>query len=332
MAAVIGIGVTEADALAVQGRSLHSGVPGEQVLAVVASKNWKPALNYLAITSHRVAGYAGANPDPVLGTVFTHDELTKLDFQSDRMTVIASRGSMTFKFRRDDASIVQKAMEEAKSRATWQELGTDRAGPQDSGDRRKMLAAASIWPNTEILGFRLEQKPSLAVEELCRGEDPWLIVNTVTAGLLAAWTDRAAIVKTGFMTGLLSGASGGGRMATFYFRDITGIEYNSGFSKGVLEILTPSYQGTQTNDYWGAGRNDPFKLSNALPLTKSEYQQAKEGLDELRTRIEQQKQQQQASVMPNASLADELQKLAALRDQGLLSEEEFGAAKMKLIS
>lgn len=35
--------------------------------------------------------------------------------------------------------------------------------------------------------------------------------------------------------------------------------------------------------------------------------------------------------VPQTSVADELQKLAALREQGVLSEEEFEAAKRKLI-
>ncbi|WP_313392724.1 SHOCT domain-containing protein [Sphingobium yanoikuyae] len=44
-----------------------------------------------------------------------------------------------------------------------------------------------------------------------------------------------------------------------------------------------------------------------------------------------QKQMASASALPIASMADELMKLAALRDQGILSDEEFATQKRKLL-
>lgn len=43
------------------------------------------------------------------------------------------------------------------------------------------------------------------------------------------------------------------------------------------------------------------------------------------------KQMASASAPPMASMADELMKLAALRDQGILSDEEFAQQKAKLL-
>ena len=78
----------------------------------------------------------------------------------------------------------------------------------------------------------------------------------------------------------------------FPYTDITGIEYNAGLMNGVLEILTPSYDGTANKDYWkfwnaetNAEGNSPYALSNTLPLPKHVYQRALRPLNELRKRI-----------------------------------------------
>jgi hypothetical protein len=47
----------------------------------------------------------------------------------------------------------------------------------------------------------------------------------------------------------MTGSLGGGRITTFHYTEITGIEYNAGMMMGVLEILTPSYQGSGNKDY-----------------------------------------------------------------------------------
>jgi hypothetical protein len=69
-------------------------------------------------------------------------------------------------------------------------------------------------------------------------------------GALIVFEDRCMIVKGGFWGGLMAGSFGGERAGTFYFTQITGIEYNSGMITGVLEILTASYQGSANKDYW----------------------------------------------------------------------------------
>ena len=89
------------------------------------------------------------------------------------------------------------------------------------------------------------------------------------------------MIKVGLATSFMAGALGGGRITTFPFTEITGIEYNAQILSGVLEVLTPSYQGTANKDYWrgtnksrNADANDPWTLSNTLPLARSTYNAA----------------------------------------------------------
>lgn len=158
-------------------------------------------------------------------------------------------------------------------------------------------------------------------------------------GALLVFENRCMIVKGGFWGGFMAGSLGGERAATFYFTQITGIEYNSGLLTGVLEILTPSYQGTANKDFWrgtdksrNADSNDPWTLSNTLPLTKDGYKSAMSMIDDLKRMIsEAQRPAAPVAAAPAFNLADEFAKLSELHEKGLLSPAEFAAAKAKLL-
>lgn len=170
-----------------------------------------------------------------------------------------------------------------------------------------------------------------------------LMGSVAYAGALIAFEDRCLIAKGGVVGSFMAGSLGGGRVTTFYFDQITGIEYNSGLAAGVLEILTPSYQGSANKDYWkglssGGKRNlddnDPWKMSNTLPLGRAEYQSAKPLIDSLRKMISEFRRggnSVPASPSRATDLSEELLKLSELRDKGILTDEEFTNAKAKLL-
>lgn len=194
------------------------------------------------------------------------------------------------------------------------------------------------WPDTHmpLNSRKVGQKATDAIKRQCLdGKDPWLIVAPGGGmGLLAAWDDRVSVIKTGAWTSLMAGSLGGERAATFHFMDITGVEYNSGLINGVLEILTPSYSGGTPKDYWQSGSNDPWKQSNTLPLVKTDYNKALDDINELRSRIGQVKSGRNAPMVEQPSptaAAEEIRSLAELRDQGILTDEEFNAKKRQIL-
>lgn len=216
---------------------------------------------------------------------------------------------------------------------------------------RTGMAERGLWPNTIVVGSRPRKKAAASIlAHAKRGEEPWLIIASLGAGVLAAFDDRLILIKAGAVTSAGAGAFGGQRATTFHFHDVSGIEYNSGILSGVLEVLTSSYDGTANRDFWrgsnrprNADANDPFTLSNTLPLSKAEHAQAQPHLNELRRRITNYKRTVtiEGSVNPAFSaavpiqgggLADELTKLAELRNAGILTDEEFQAAKMRLLN
>lgn len=160
------------------------------------------------------------------------------------------------------------------------------------------------------------------------------------AGAIIGLSDRCLIIKSGALGGLMAGTLGGARVASFYYSEITGIEYNSGMITGVVEILTSSYDGSKNKDYWrgttksrNSDSNDPWVLSNTLPMAKSDYANAKKQFDQLRELISRNKSgggviQQ---VVSQNSAADEIAKLSELLTKGLIDEKEFRALKAKII-
>lgn len=209
------------------------------------------------------------------------------------------------------------------------------------------LSGRQKYPEATYVGtVRLTNAAARAIERVSNpDETPWLIVGGgLGEGCLVAFDDRLAIIKTGAITGLMAGAMGGERTTVIHFTDITGIEYNSGIMTGVLEVLTASYEGTKNKDFWrgtGAGRNadsnDPFVLSNTLPLVKSDYKQGAKAIQQLRDRINRAKSRE-TTVIANvtvpdgaASGADELKKFADLLAAGAISQDEYDAAKRRIL-
>ena len=188
-----------------------------------------------------------------------------------------------------------------------------------------------------------EKEERVLAEHSPAGERPWLVINPgAGAGFLAAFSSELIIAKTSLAAGLMAGTLGGRRVTTFPYKQITGIEYNAGMISGVLEILTASYQGSENKDFWrgtnksrNANSNDPFTLSNTLPLAKLDHGKAASAIQELKARVnaahEVKVSIEATAVASTTSMADELQKLAGLKEQGLLTDEEFAAAKARLI-
>lgn len=173
------------------------------------------------------------------------------------------------------------------------------------------------------------------------GEKPLFIISTylsASAGSLVAMNDRCILIKSGALGGFMAGSLGGARVTSFYYRDITGIEYNSGMVNGVVEILTASYNGSANKDYWkgttkprNADSNDPWTLSNTLPFGKSEYSAAKAQFDKLRSLISAAKNSGPTTVVKEQSVADEIEKLSGLLSKRLIDQNEFKEAKKKIL-
>ncbi|MCW1804361.1 SHOCT domain-containing protein [Brachybacterium squillarum] len=166
------------------------------------------------------------------------------------------------------------------------------------------------------------------------GDEPWLVVATADAGTLAAFEDRLLIIKKAPAQGFMTGSAGGEVSTTFPFRDITAIEYIAGYLDGVLEIRTADDHSTMGQVCWSAttsSANDASDDPNTLPLDKDEYERSLPGLDQLRRRISRAQHETPAPAAAPARMVEMLSQLGSLHAAGVLTDEEFTAAKGRLL-
>lgn len=327
-------------------------LPGETVWAVFGRGRMKPLTNATAVTNARVIGFYAADrasekrvplslyANEIRGLNFpvkmgntslvVNTAMTEVNFGNlDQSEVDFARHYIDYLARNG----IDPAMAEAVNRRN-QEYAASQAAEADRIQRRD---------HVEVFGSPMKDKWWEAVDRHAHDDElPWFIINGGTDGRLFAFEDRLVISKTGGMTGFMAGATGGGRETVFHYTDITNIEYNSGFVNGVLEVLTPSYQGTANHDFWNSSKNgsrNPHELSNCLPLPKALYQQVQPKLKELQRKVAEAKRpqvivQQAAPVSgyPGGGLADELAKLADMHERGLLDDDEFRSAKQAAIA
>ncbi|WP_198295587.1 SHOCT domain-containing protein [Diaminobutyricimonas sp. LJ205] len=322
--------------------------PGEDVWFLGFCNNLKPLASEIALTALRVV----ALQEREIKFEARYPDIASFVTNAKKGTVEVVRrdgGSIVIKMvPQDDLDVIEGFFRLGQRTTPPSSLmaTADTAAATNAASLKRITAAKeSSWPNS-ILKGKLSRKASEAILRQCHGdEQPWLILtSSAGAGILASFDDRLVIIKTGAFTSFMAGSLGGERSATFHFSDITGIEYNSGFVNGVLEILTPSYSGGANKDYWrgtnqsrNADSNDPWTLSNCLPLSKLDYNTSLAEINELKARVSRAKQMSAGPVAPKAApevdgLAEQLQKLAGLRDSGVLSDEEFTAAKARLLA
>lgn len=317
--------------------------PSEELLFVAdATRVRAPASSFIAVTNHRVMLLDTTQAEPRITWSGSGGEVRA--FARTTSLVLHGPENEQLKVMSSDATVHELAHlidnlppVSAEQRARYEAIAAEEA----AGQPLSKDAAAAWMAGLPIHGSRPNAASARIIHEHSGGEDPWFVLGGVSgAGVLAAFEDRLMIVKAGAMTGLMSGTLGGHRATTFPYAEITGIEYNAGMMNGVLEILTASYQGTANKDYWrgthrsrNADANDPWTLSNTLPLEKGTQRLVAPQLNELRKRIAESKQRVivQQAPSPQNSLASELAELGRLRDRGVLSEEEFAAAKGRLL-
>ncbi|MDW4572607.1 DUF2510 domain-containing protein [Microbacterium sp. M3] len=320
-------------------------LPGESPLYQFSANCTRPLTTEVVVTDLRVFTY-GVNK---FGRSVLNSEIEAAGLVR-KSIVIALAGEETLtlssveeRVREPALAAVRSAMTQTPPAEALEELQRRAAEAADAEADAEAESAeqAARWADTTILG-PVRGKSYRSIARLSYdGEVPWLVMGSWAAGVLAAFEDRLVIVKTGALTSFMAGALGGERATTFYFADITAIEYNSGFLSGVLEVLTASYQGSANKDYWrgksasrNANSNDPWTLSNTLPMTKPEYIEWTPHIQDLRAKVAAAKRPPAAPVIlqSGSNLAEELGKLGALRESGILTAEEFTAAKARLIA
>jgi hypothetical protein len=150
------------------------------------------------------------------------------------------------------------------------ELVLEKAQPQAP----KITSAEPSW----ILKDRFQK----IVEGYMDPDEPihYLIQGGGSQAILGL-EDRLLVVKSGWQ----AGTTFGGRVTSFYYVDITGIEAHFGFHFGVLEVNSSSVRGSDVIEFWnfsGKPDKDPFKVPNCIPISKKLLRKQADQLEGIR--------------------------------------------------
>lgn len=180
----------------------------------------------------------------------------------------------------------------------------------------------------------LEKKRTVDLLNQALGADDEVrfVLQNGNGWAVVALADRVVIARFG----MAAGSTFGGRLSQFRYEDILNVNQNTALVSAVIELHTPAHQGNAVGDFWsGFGSSgtskSPFEADNAFPCSKANLKEWGPYLEELSGYIRQARTPARSSSVPNDGIGDQLTKVADLHTQGLLSDDEFRAAKAKLL-
>ena len=157
---------------------------------------------------------------------------------------------------------------------------------------------------------------ALLTQNLTSGERIMVIIRgTFDSALIA--TDRRAFV---FKKRFFAGAAFGKKLAAYDYRDLTGVQLETGVTSGVVSLQGPGI-ASEDLSYWSSGKGDPKKAPHALALASAHFKQARAGVARLRELI---------AAVPDVT--EQLRTLGELRDARFLTEAEFSSKKAELLA
>lgn len=134
-----------------------------------------------------------------------------------------------------------------------------------------------------------------------------------------------------YKRGLMGGVAFGSKTTSWDFLNLNGVQIETGPMTGFVSLQGPGIISKDIS-YWNTGNTGPAASPFALSIDRELFEQAKEGVAILRTLISNAQQAKSGVSFASSSIPDQIRKLAELRDQGILTADEFEAKKKDLLS
>ena len=181
--------------------------------------------------------------------------------------------------------------------------------------RRPVVGGIEVLSRRLRREFELNTRAEENVRFCLRGE---------LGHVLVCLDDRLLILKRGFHAGTTFGAMS----ATIFYGDVTGIQVRMHLLSGWIEIQSPSFQGIEhKRGLRSSPERNAFKQPNCIPIQRRHLSVYQLALAELRRFVIEAKAEQ-----GHSGVVEQLERLAALRQQGVLDDEEFVIAKSRILA
>ena len=178
----------------------------------------------------------------------------------------------------------------------------------------------------EVLVEKLKGKLEKAFNDNIHADENVDVKLQVHAGEGIAVTDKRIMI---LKAGLVSAAGFfGANCKSFYYNQITSVDLRLGVMGGHLQLTVAG-----STDIKGKGFLDMGQAENAATFTVDYKERMKYVANLIRERV--QSSHNTSPVINNVAgnnLVEQLNELANLKQQGILTEEEFQTAKKKLLS
>ena len=309
-------------------------VDGDEIRGIFWANALKPMKSALAITNGRIVGLSKADlgtpakamRDEIRAGDIAGGQVNRKRLGNPKLTLTLSDGRQRdyAYVHNDDADAIERHLAALTASGNSLSAGLGAQDQQRAAEKNARSGAATTGPRA-----RLHPKANEALDTNLDPDEQVVVVITGASNQALIGTDRRAFVyKKGFM----AGAAFGSEMTSWDYRNLVGVQLHAGMMSGSVVLQAPGQSGSKTN-YWKQGDDDPFKAPNAIPVSRP-FDQAEKGVAELRRLIAQAHApvQAPAAAPQPVSFAEEIAKLADLRSSGALTDEEFAAAKARLLA
>ena len=177
---------------------------------------------------------------------------------------------------------------------------------------------------SDVMVEELKGKLEKAFQEnIAEGETVDVKLQLHAGEGIAVTNKGVMIIKAGMVS-----AAGffGASCKTFYYNQITSVDLRLGVMGGHIQLTVAG-----STDIKGKGFLDMGKAENAATFTMDYKDRMKKVAELIRERV-QLSQTQGTTPQQTKSVAEQIKELADLKQQGILSEEEFDQAKKKLLN
>jgi putative oligomerization/nucleic acid binding protein len=164
------------------------------------------------------------------------------------------------------------------------------------------------------------------------GERIFVIVNGAYQQAVVGTDRRVFVYKAGNKTGSMWRR----KLASWTYAEVADIELQAGVKSGVLTVH-PHVMDPAIARYGAAGHGSPQQSPNAITFAAKPGSMVVHRVEALRERVAaahgapQPASAEAPAADSTDEIADEIRKLGRLRDDGLLTEEEFQAKKAELL-
>jgi hypothetical protein len=172
----------------------------------------------------------------------------------------------------------------------------------------------------------LDKKAKKAIGEALEPDEEVLVARNGEHGAIVATNRRILVCKWGLTTG----SAFGKQVNTWDLSNVSGIEHRKGMTTEAIVVQAAGAAPVTKFGRMDKGSGSVWHAANAIFVKKTK-QDDQDVVGTLRRLVADHQGAGTRAAMPSADPVEQVRKLGQLRDEGLITEDEFQAKKRELL-